>query len=125
MSLAPIIAAFAVGLIALVLAIYFFAARGGRRTQAVFFLIVGLVLLVVAGALGWQNFSQTNPGGTAAPLVATPKGPVQVRILSALPVEPWVREAAKQFNAAKADPGRPADRSRGNRAGRAERAGQV
>ncbi len=97
MSLAPIIAALAVGLIALVLAIYFFAARSGR-TQAVFFLIVGLVLLVVAGALGWQQVNQNNPAGTA-PLVAAPKGPVQVRILTALPIEPWVREAAGQFNA--------------------------
>ncbi len=97
MSLAPIIGALAVGLIALVLAIYFFAARSGQRTQAIFFLIVGLVLLVVGGALGWQRFSATNPGGSA-PLVATPKGPIQIRILTALPIEPWVREAAKQFN---------------------------
>ena len=99
MSLAPIIGALAVGLIALVLAIYFFAARSGQRTQAIFFLIVGLVLLVVGGALGWQRFSETNPAGPA-PLVATPKGPIQIRILTALPVEPWVRDAARQFNEA-------------------------
>jgi len=99
MSLAPIIGALAVGLIALVLAIYFFAARSGQRTQAVFFLIVGLVLMVVGGALGWQRFNQTNLAGPA-PLVATPKGPVQIRILTALPVEPWVRDAARQFNEA-------------------------
>lgn len=97
MSLAPIIGALAVGLIALVLAIYFFAARSGQRTQAIFFLIVGLVLLVVGGALGWQRFSETNSAGPA-PLVATPKGPIQIRILTALPVEPWVRDAARQFN---------------------------
>ena len=84
MSLAPIIGALVIGLIALVLAIYFFAARAGQRTQAIFFLIVGLVLLVVGGALGWQRYSETNPGGPA-PLVATPKGPIQVRILTALP----------------------------------------
>ena len=99
MSLAPIIGALAVGLIALVLAIYFFAARSGQRTQAIFFLIVGLVLLVVGGALGWQRFNETNPAGPA-PLVAAPKGPVQIRILTALPVEPWVRDAARQFNEA-------------------------
>lgn len=101
MSLAPIIVLLALGVIALVVAIYFFAARSGQRTQAVFFLIVGLVLLIVGGALGYQNFSTANPGGSAAPLVATPKGPIQVRILSALPVEPWVREAAKRFNETK------------------------
>ncbi len=98
MSLAPIIVTLAGGLIAIVLAIYFFVAggRGGRRTQGVFFLIVGLVLLVVTTGLGWQRL---NPAANPQPLVATPRGPVQVRVLTALPVEPWVREAAKRFNA--------------------------
>lgn len=98
MSLAPIIGTLAAGVIAIAVALYFFvaAARGGRRTQAVFFLIIGLVLLVVAVGLGWQRF---NPANSAQPLVATPRGPVQVRVLTALPVEPWVREAAKRFNA--------------------------
>lgn len=97
MTLAPIIGTLAGGIIAIALAIYFFvaAARGGRRTQAVFFLILGLVLLVVAAGLGWQRF---NPAANPQPLVATPRGPVQVRIVTALPVEPWVRDAAKRFN---------------------------
>jgi ABC-type Fe3+ transport system substrate-binding protein len=97
MALAPIIVTLAAGLIAIVLAIIFFvaAARGGRRTPAVFFLVIGVVLLVVAAGLGWQQFNPNNP----QPLVAAPKGPVQVRVLTALPVEPWVREAAKRFNA--------------------------
>ena len=97
MNLAPIIATLAAGVIAIALAIFFFvaAARGGRRTQAVFFLIIGIVLLVVAAGLGWQRF---NPANSAQALVAKPSGPVQVRVLTALPVEPWVREAAKRFN---------------------------
>ena len=97
MALAPIIATLAGGLIAIAIAIYFFvaAARGGRRTPGVFFLIVGLVLLVVAAGLGWQDFNPNKP----QPLVATPRGPIQVRVVTALPVEPWVREAAKRFNA--------------------------
>ncbi len=95
MSPALIIAVLAAGAIALILAIIFFAMARGRRTQAVFFLILGIVLLVVGAGLGWQKW---NPN-TAQPLVATPKGPVQVRVLTALPVEPWVREAATQFNA--------------------------
>jgi hypothetical protein len=99
MSLIPIIAAVVVGLIGLVLAIYFFATGPGRRTQAVFFLIVGIVLLLVGGFLGLQNYNASNPGQAVTPLVATPKGPVQVRVLTALPVEPWVREAARAFNA--------------------------
>jgi len=96
MNLAPIIGTLAGGLIAIGLSIYFWvaAARGGRRTQAVFFLIMGLVLLVVSAGLGWQKLGPGNP----EPLVATPRGPVQVRVLTALPVEPWVREAARRFN---------------------------
>ena len=36
--------------------------------------------------------------GKQPPLVALPTGPVEVRILVALPVEPWVRAAAEQFD---------------------------
>ncbi|MBM4460139.1 MAG: ABC transporter substrate-binding protein [Chloroflexi bacterium] len=97
MELAPIIGTLGGGLLALVLAIYFWIAtgRGGQRTQAVFFTILAAVLLVVAAGLGWRALT---PGAQQQPLVALPKGPVQVRILTALPVEPWVREAAQQFN---------------------------
>ena len=94
---APIIIALIAGVLSIILAIIFFvaAARGGRRTPAVFFLVIGVVLLVVAAGLGWQQFNPNNP----QPLVAASKGPVQVRVVTALPVEPWVRETAKQFNA--------------------------
>ncbi len=98
MALAPTIAVLAAGVIALAVSLYFWiaAARGGRRTQAVFFLILGVVLLVVGAGMGWQRVGPGNP----EPLVATPRGPVQVRALTALPVEPWVREAARRFNEA-------------------------
>ncbi len=98
MDLAPIIGTLAAGLIAIALSIYFWiaTASGGRRTQAVFFLILGAVLLVVSAGLGWRRLA---PGQAQQPLIATPKGPVQVRVLTALPVEPWVREAAQKFNA--------------------------
>jgi hypothetical protein len=96
MDLAPIIGTLAGGLITIGLALYFWMAtqRGGRRTQAVFFTILGLVLLVVSGGLAWQKLGPNSP----QPLVAAPQGPIQVRILTALPVEPWVRNAADSFN---------------------------
>jgi hypothetical protein len=96
MSLVPIIITLAAGLIALGVSIYFWvaASRGGRRTQAVFFLILGLVLLAVSGGLVARRLST----GSTQPLVATPRGPIQVRVMAALPVEPWIREAARQFN---------------------------
>jgi hypothetical protein len=97
MSLAPILITLGVGLVALVLAIYFWVAtsRSGRRTQAVFFTILAVVLLGVAAGLGWQRL---GPNAQQQALVATPRGPVQVRVLAALPIEPWVREMARQFN---------------------------
>lgn len=78
MELAPIIGTLAGGLLAIGLSIYFWVAAGGRRTQAVFFTILGLVLLVVSGGLAWQQLGPGNP----QPLVAAPKGPVQVRVLN-------------------------------------------
>ena len=72
MNLAPILITLGGGLLALVLAIYFWvsASRGGRRTQAVFFTILAAVLLIVAAGLGWQrlgpNAQQQAVGGDAA-----------------------------------------------------------
>ncbi|MCX6028421.1 MAG: hypothetical protein NT169_03835, partial [Chloroflexi bacterium] len=79
MDLAPIIGTLAAGLVAIALSIYFWiaTASGGRRTQAVFFLILGAVLLVVSAGLGWRRLA---PGQAQQPLIATPKGPVQVRV---------------------------------------------
>lgn len=70
-----------------------------NRTRVVFFVIIGIaVLIVVAGLLVAQipNLVKQNPpAGT--PQVSGQ--PIEVRILCALPVEPWVSEAAKAFNA--------------------------
>jgi hypothetical protein len=98
MSLVPIIITLAAGLVAIGVSIYFWvaASRSGRRTQGVFFLILGIVLLAVSGGLMARRLSSNN----AQPLAATPRGPIQVRVLASLPVEPWVREAARQFNQA-------------------------
>ncbi len=61
-----------------------------KRTQLVFILIVAVALAVVGVSL-WLRQG-------ASPPVAPTRETVEVRILTALPVEPWVREAAAQFN---------------------------
>ncbi len=64
-----------------------------NRTRIVFFSIVLLALVIVGASLIWRSLSQPQP------LTVTPRGPIPVRVITALPVEPWVRAAAKQFNA--------------------------
>ena len=65
------------------------------RTRIVFFVVIALAVLIVAGALVWQSVS-SPPGDT----LALPDAPdkLEVRVVCALPVEPWVQEAARQFN---------------------------
>jgi hypothetical protein len=66
-----------------------------NRTRWVFVLIVGAALIVVAVAVvlplvrdAGEDDGQTVSGDT-----------IEVRVLTALPVEPWVRAAAEKFNA--------------------------
>lgn len=65
-----------------------------NRTRIIFIAIIVLALVVIGVSWG-LGYLQTRP---QQPLVVAPTGPIQVRVLTALPVEPWVREAAKQFN---------------------------
>ncbi|MCS7221737.1 MAG: substrate-binding domain-containing protein [Anaerolineae bacterium] len=64
-----------------------------NRTRIVFFSIVLLALVIVGVSLIWRSLNQPQA------LTVTSRGPIQVRVITALPVEPWVRAAAKQFNA--------------------------
>ncbi|NUQ38774.1 MAG: substrate-binding domain-containing protein [Caldilineales bacterium] len=64
-----------------------------KRSRIIFLAIVGVAVVIVAAALFLRST------GREQPLVVVPKGPIQVRILTALPVEPWVRAAAERFNA--------------------------
>jgi len=66
------------------------------RTRIVFFAVVLAAVLIVAGSFLVRWLSQQG-GVVTAPTKET----LEVRIVCALPVEPWVREAAKQFNAEK------------------------
>jgi len=64
-----------------------------NRTRIIFFAVVLLALVIVGVSFLATQLSGNVPNPTAQPL--------QVRIVSALPVEPWVTEAAKKFNAEK------------------------
>jgi hypothetical protein len=66
------------------------------RTRIVFFVVVLAAVLIVAGSFVVRWLGQQE-GVVTAPTKET----LEVRIVCALPVEPWVREAAKQFNAEK------------------------
>jgi hypothetical protein len=65
------------------------------RTRVVFFIIVGLALVIVVAGIVWSQLSQE-------PDIIEPEvgqGVLEVRVVSALPVAEWVQEAARQFNA--------------------------
>jgi hypothetical protein len=66
-----------------------------NRTRWVFVLIVGAALIVVAVGVLLPLVRETD-GDAGQQAVG---GTVEVRVLTALPVEPWVRAAADQFNA--------------------------
>ena len=63
------------------------------RTRIVFFVVVLAAVLIVAGSFVVRWLGQQE-GVVTVPSTET----LEVRIVCALPVEPWVREAAKQFN---------------------------
>lgn len=63
------------------------------RTRLIFFAVVLLALLIVGVSVLVQRFSGEIPSPTAQP--------IQVRVVSALPIEPWVQDAAQRFNAEK------------------------
>lgn len=67
-----------------------------NRTRTIFISIVAAaILIVVVSLLRTNSGGSTTVGGLTVERPAT----VTVRILTALPVEPWVRSAAATFNA--------------------------
>ena len=68
------------------------------RTRTIFFVIIGLALTVIL--VGVAVFLLLGPSETSSNQVSTAEGePIEVTIVAALPIEPWVSEAARQFNA--------------------------
>jgi len=73
-----------------------------NRTRIVFFVIIGLAVVIVAAGLIWQLVRSSEPsqGPTAVP-GQTSDETLEVQVVTALPVADWVQEAANQFNAEK------------------------
>ena len=66
-----------------------------NRTRVIFIAIVGVAILIVGVSLFLRT---TNPTTPVAGLTVEQPDAVTVRIVTALPVEPWVRGAADAFN---------------------------
>jgi hypothetical protein len=67
-----------------------------NRTRVIFFVIIGLAILIVAGGVIWSQLADDDPG-IIEPQAG--RGDLQVYVVTALPVADWVQEAARQFNA--------------------------
>jgi len=67
-----------------------------NRTRWIFFAIIGLaVVIVVAGVV---VFAPRNDNTTIGGEEIDTSQPVEVTVVTALSIEPWIREAAEQFN---------------------------
>ena len=66
-----------------------------NRTRIIFFVVIGLALVIVAIGL----VARATSGGSGNPIaLPTTNEPIEVRVVTALPVEPWVTEAAAAYN---------------------------
>jgi ABC-type Fe3+ transport system substrate-binding protein len=66
-----------------------------NRTRIIFFVIIGLAVVVVVAGLLWSQLNKEP-----SPIVVEESDePLEVYVASALPVAEWVQEAALQFNA--------------------------
>ncbi len=68
-----------------------------NRTRLIFFIVIVLALVIVA--IGLISRSLSSAASPIAPAQTT--DPIQVRVVTALPIEPWITAAANQFNSEK------------------------
>jgi Ca-activated chloride channel family protein len=66
-----------------------------NRTRIIFFVIIGLTVAIVAGAVIWSQLGKDEPG-PIEPIAQDET--LEVSIVAALPVAEWIQEAARQFN---------------------------
>lgn len=75
-----------------------------NRTRWIFVGIVAVALIIVGVALTYRGLSpapqgSTRPAGDGSPITVDRPDTLTVRVLTALPVEGWVRQAADAYNA--------------------------
>ncbi|MBN1920130.1 MAG: substrate-binding domain-containing protein [Anaerolineae bacterium] len=73
-----------------------------NRTRWIFVGILVVALLIVGIALLVRALNSEEPGtqtGEVAPITVARPASLTVRVLTSLPVEPWVRSAAESYNA--------------------------
>jgi hypothetical protein len=71
-----------------------------NRTRTIFFVIIGIALLIiVAGLLVTQLPRISDRAESDDPTPQASDEVIEVRIVCAIPIEPWVNEAARAFNA--------------------------
>lgn len=67
-----------------------------NRTRWIFVSIIAAAIVIVVATLVWRSVTGTE---IDSGLTVERPAEVAVRVITALPVEPWVRSAAEQFNA--------------------------
>lgn len=75
-----------------------------NRTRWIFVGIVAVALIIVGIALAYRGLQPASPSsagsaGDGAPITIDRPDTLTVRVLTALPVEAWVRDAAEDYNA--------------------------
>jgi Ca-activated chloride channel family protein len=66
-----------------------------NRTRIIFFIIIGLAIVLVVGGVIWSQLSKDEPS-PIEPMAQDEA--LEVSIVAALPVAEWIQEAAGQFN---------------------------
>lgn len=70
-----------------------------NRTRIIFFVIIGLAVLLVAAGVIWSQLGPPGAEEDQSPIEPIARDePLEVQIVAALPVADWVQEAARQFN---------------------------
>jgi hypothetical protein len=66
-----------------------------NRTRIIFFVIIGLAIVLVVGGVLWSQLRNNEPS-PIEPMAQDER--LEVSIVAALPVAEWIQEAARQFN---------------------------